>query len=79
MTTPVVASTSSHPSEAARLRRPRRIRAPLHTLCAGVDLTALPGLGRYGALKLVSEISKWGSLALRRRAGRGGSGGASGG
>ena len=32
------------------------IRSPLHTLCAGVDLTALPGLGPYGALKLVSEI-----------------------
>ena len=32
------------------------IRAPLFTLCGGVDLTALPGLGPYGALRLISEI-----------------------
>jgi transposase len=32
------------------------IRSPLFTLCGGVDLTALPGLGPYGALKLISEI-----------------------
>jgi transposase len=46
-------------------RRPRRrsanepdfeLRSPLHKLCGGVDLSALPGLGPYGALKLVSEI-----------------------
>ena len=32
------------------------IRSPLFTLCDGVDLTALPGLGPYGALRLISEI-----------------------
>ena len=32
------------------------IRSPLFTLCGGVDLTALPGLGPYGALRLISEI-----------------------
>src|SRR5271157_3694203 len=26
------------------------------TLCGGVDLTELPGIGPYGALKLLSEI-----------------------
>jgi len=39
------------------------IRSPLFTLCGGVDLTALPGVGPYGALKLISEIgldmSRW--------------------
>ena len=38
------------------------IRDPLYTVCEGVDLTALPGLGPYGALKLVSEIG----LDMRR-------------
>ncbi len=38
------------------------IRSPLHTLCGGVDLTELPGVGPYGALKLVSEIG----LDMRR-------------
>ena len=45
-------------------RSPRRrdyepqfdIRSPLYTLCGGVDLTELPGIGSYGALKLISEI-----------------------
>ena len=32
------------------------IRSRLFTLCGGVDLTALPGLGPYGALRLISEI-----------------------
>ena len=32
------------------------LRSPLHRLCGGVDLSALPGLGPYGALKLVAEI-----------------------
>lgn len=32
------------------------IRSPLYILCNGVDLSALPGLGPYGALKLISEI-----------------------
>ena len=32
------------------------IRSPLFTLCGGVDLTALPGLGPYGALRLIPEI-----------------------
>jgi len=32
------------------------IRSPLFALCGGVDLSALPGIGPYGALKLVSEI-----------------------
>ena len=39
------------------------IRSPLFVLCGGVDLTALPGIGPYGALKLISEIgldmSRW--------------------
>ena len=33
------------------------IRSPLFTLCGGVDLTAQPGLGPYGALRLISEIA----------------------
>ena len=41
------------------------IRSPLFTLCGGVDLTVLPGIGPYGALKLLSEIgldmSRWAS------------------
>lgn len=41
------------------------IRSPLFTLCGGVDLTELPGIGPYGALKLLSEIgldmSRWAS------------------
>jgi len=32
------------------------IRSPLFRLCGGVDLTALPGIGPYGALRLISEI-----------------------
>jgi transposase len=32
------------------------IRSPLFTLCAGVDPTELPGIGPYGALKLISEV-----------------------
>lgn len=32
------------------------IRSPLHRLCGGVDLTQLPGIGPYGALKLISEV-----------------------
>ena len=39
------------------------IRSPLFVLCGGVDLTALPGIGPYSALKLISEIgldmSRW--------------------
>ena len=39
------------------------IRSPLFVLCGGVDLTELPGIGPYGALKLISEIgfdmSRW--------------------
>lgn len=39
------------------------IRSPLFSLCGGVDLTELPGIGPYGALKLLSEIgldmSRW--------------------
>lgn len=39
------------------------IRSPLHTLCGGVDLTQVPGLGPLGALKLIAEIgtdmSRW--------------------
>ena len=38
------------------------IRSPLHTLCGGVDLTELPGIGPYGALKLIAEIG----LDMRR-------------
>ena len=45
------------PARRRSANEPRfEIRAPLYTLCAGVDLTAIPGLGPYGALKLVSEI-----------------------
>lgn len=48
------------PDRSARRRsanEPRfEMRTPLYTLCAGVDLTALPGLGPYGARKLISEI-----------------------
>lgn len=32
------------------------IRSPLFVLCGGVDLTQLPGIGAYGALKLISEV-----------------------
>lgn len=39
------------------------IRSPLYRLCGGVDLSVLPGLKPYGALKLISEIgtdmSRW--------------------
>jgi len=39
------------------------IRTPLFTLCGGVDLTQLPGVGTYAALKLISEVgldmSRW--------------------
>lgn len=38
------------------------IRSPLYTLCGGVDLSELPGIGPFGALKLVSEIG----LDMRR-------------
>ena len=45
------------PARRRSANEPRfEIRAPLYTLCAGVDLTAIPGLGPYGALKLVAEI-----------------------
>ena len=45
------------PARRRSANEPRfEIRVPLYTLCAGVDLTAIPGLGPYGALKLVSEI-----------------------
>jgi hypothetical protein len=37
-------------------------RSPLLALCGGVDLSDLPGLAPYGALKLVSEIG----LDMRR-------------
>ena len=45
------------PARRRSANEPRiEIRAPLDTLCAGVDLTALPGLGPYGAaLRLVSS------------------------
>lgn len=32
------------------------LRSPLFALCGGVDLSELPGIAPYGALKLVSEI-----------------------
>jgi transposase len=32
------------------------IRSPLFALAGGVDLTELPGIGPYGALRLVSEV-----------------------
>jgi transposase len=32
------------------------IRSPLFVLCGGVDLTEIPGIGPYGALRLVSEV-----------------------
>jgi len=32
------------------------IRSPLFQLTGGVDLTELPGIGPYGALKLISEV-----------------------
>ena len=39
------------------------IRSPLFTICAGVDITQLPGIGPYNALRLISEVgvdmSKW--------------------
>jgi len=38
------------------------LRSPLFALCGGVDLSELPGIGPYGALKLVSEIG----LDMRR-------------
>jgi len=58
------------PRPAARTtKRPARneprfeIRSPLYVLCGGVDLTQLPGIGPYTALRLLSEIgvdmSRW--------------------
>lgn len=38
------------------------IRSPLFALCGGVDLSELPGIAPYGALKLVSEVG----LDMRR-------------
>jgi transposase len=38
------------------------LRSPLFVLCGGVDLSELPGIAPYGALKLVSEIG----LDMRR-------------
>ena len=38
------------------------LRSPLLALCGGVDLSELPGIAPYGALKLVSEIG----LDMRR-------------
>ncbi len=38
------------------------LRSPLFALCGGVDLSELPGIAPYGALKLVSEIG----LDMRR-------------
>ncbi len=38
------------------------LRSPLFRLCGGVDLSALPGIAPYGALKLISEIG----LDMRR-------------
>lgn len=39
------------------------IRSPLYTLCGGIDLTELPGIGPTHALKLISEVgldlSRW--------------------
>ncbi len=32
------------------------LQSPLFTGCGGVDLSSLPGLGPYGALKLIAEI-----------------------
>lgn len=32
------------------------LRSPLFALCGGVDPTELPGIGPYGALKLLSEV-----------------------
>jgi transposase len=32
------------------------IRSPLFILCGGVDLSELPGIGPFGALKLIAEI-----------------------
>jgi len=65
------ASCDAPEGQLAPPRRPRRrsanepdfdLRSPLYPLCGGVDLSALPGLGPYGALKLVSEIG----LDMRR-------------
>lgn len=54
-----------------RTTKPRKnephfdIRSPLFSLSGGVDLTAVPGIGPYGALQLISEIgldmSRWSS------------------
>ncbi len=39
------------------------IQSPLFALCGGGDLSALPGIGPYGALKLIAEVgldmSRW--------------------
>ncbi len=52
------------PQGRKRVYGPRfEIRSPLFILCGGVDLTQLPGIGAYGALKLISEVgldmSRW--------------------
>jgi transposase len=61
--------TSPLPDPRGRKRKPQanepqfEIRAPLHQLTGGVDLTQIDGIGPYNALKLVSEIgtdmSRW--------------------
>ena len=55
--TPEAPPDPPRPARRRSANEPRfEIRGPLYTLCAGVDLTAIPGLGPYGALKLVAEI-----------------------
>jgi len=61
------ASPGTIPSPSRRAQRGANepdfeIRSPLFTLCGGVDLSELPGIGPYGALKLISEIG----LDMRR-------------
>jgi len=62
-------TSKATPPPPRRAAKPRanepcfEIRSPLFTICAGVDITQLPGIGPYNALRLISEVgvdmSKW--------------------
>jgi transposase len=55
-------SPSRRPARCGANEPPFEIRSPLFALCGGVDLSELPGIGPYGALKLIAEIG----LDMRR-------------
>ena len=57
-----LASTSRRSSGRSANEPGFELRSPLIALCGGVDLSELPGIAPYGALKLISEIG----LDMRR-------------